>query len=331
MAQDNSQPIPEKGIALAENDRANDSGVVSRRASIILFGIVVILLGLVAGIILNAFGKLPPQIVQIAIGLGALIAAISTVLALLQALGFFQQKPEPPHSLTWIWERANKVVVVPSSVFTVAILTLAVVLVPSIRPGLPSLPNPYPPNSGSLAVSDPLHDNSKSYGWDITPTLYGSCDFGGGAYHVIASVVGSYHRCGAQNMGSFSNFAYEVQMSILGGDCGGVIFRGDFASYRYYYFQICADGSFDYSIYTRQGTPAKTLPGSNPNINGGLNQPNLLAVVALDTSITIYVNHEAIYHIQDSTYSQGQIGVAAENVNAPSTEVAFSNLNIWKL
>jgi hypothetical protein len=323
MSQETSQQIPGESVTLPEVARGGDSKGASWGASILLLCVVVGLLGIVTGIVLQVLGKLSPQITQIAGSLGGLMAFISTV---------FGSKLQGSvlDGLGWIWKRANKSVVIPLGVFMVLIPTLVAVLAPIIQPGLPSLPNPYPPNNGSLVVSDPLHDNSKGYGWDTTPTPYGTCDFGGGAYHVIPTVVGSYHRCGPQNIDSFSNFAYEVQLSILYGDCGGIIFRGDFARYRYYYFQICADGSFHFSIYTQKGSPAKTLTGSNPNINRGNNQSNLLAVVAIDNSITIYVNHQSVYHIQDGTYSQGQIGVAAEYMNAP-TGVAFSNLNVWKL
>lgn len=194
------------------------------------------------------------------------------------------------------------------------------------------LPNPYPPNAGQLMLSDPLKDSSKGYMWDEFPTAYGTCSFHGGAYHVTSTQASDYHRCGAQNIGSFSNFAYEVEMTILDGDCGALIFRGDFINYHYYYFHICKDGSYQFSIFTQQGPPTTNFPqGYSPNINRGRGQVNLIAVVAINDTITVYANHQSIYSIHDGTYSQGQIGVAAENLNAPPTEVEFSNAHVWVL
>src|SRR5438309_889978 len=66
----------------------------------------------------------------------------------------------------------------------------------------------------------------------------------------------------------------------------------------------------------------------NPNIHSGLGQSNLLGVVANNTSISLYVNDQLINSIQDSNYSQGQIGVEADSNNSP-TEVVFTNAKVW--
>ena len=295
------------------------------KANIILYFIVTGLVGLIAGIILYAYGKLSPQVAQIASGLSTIVALIAGVFGSTIAKSV-------PDGLQEIRKKANSMLIIPSSVITVVILSLAVILMPLLQPSVPSIPNPYPPYGGRLVAFDPLHDNSRGIIWDEFATGYGTCSTHDGAYHVISTQAGDYHRCGAQNIGSFSNFAYEVEMTILYGDCGALIFRGDFANYRYYYFHVCQDGSYDLYIYTQQGIPTKTLPvGRNPNINRGQNQANLVAVVAINNTLTFYVNHQSVYSTQDSTYSQGQIGLAAENLNAPPTEVTFSNLRVWKL
>jgi hypothetical protein len=55
---------------------------------------------------------------------------------------------------------------------------------------------------------------------------------------------------------------------------------------------------------------------------------NLIAIVANSNTFTLYINHQLINSVQDSTYSQGQIGLVADNDNSP-TEVAFSNAKVW--
>src|SRR6266704_5543585 len=68
--------------------------------------------------------------------------------------------------------------------------------------------------------------------------------------------------------------------------------------------------------------------GSSPAINTGLNQTNLVAVVASGSTIDLHVNNQKIDSYSDSTYSQGLIGVAAADVNNP-TEVVFSDAKVW--
>jgi len=198
----------------------------------------------------------------------------------------------------------------------------------STATAISSLPNPYPPSVGKLAIYDPLRNNSGGYNWDLKPTQYGTCTFTNEGYDVAAPTTPTYHRCIAQNT-SFSNFAYEVELAIIAGDCGAIIFRADATLYHYYYFHICQDGTYALWRYDHSG-PQSTIffQGSNPNIHQGLSQSNLLAVVANNNSINLYVNHQLINSIQDSMYAQGQIGVAAENETHP-TEVVFKNAKVW--
>jgi hypothetical protein len=69
---------------------------------------------------------------------------------------------------------------------------------------------------------------------------------------------------------------------------------------------------------------------SSPYITKGLEKSNLLAVVAVGNTISLYVNNHLLVTVTDNTYSSGQIGVAAaENSNA--TDVVFSNAKVWKI
>jgi serine/threonine protein kinase len=191
--------------------------------------------------------------------------------------------------------------------------------------------NPYPPYSGTLALNDPLTNNSQGYEWDTQPTLYGTCRFVNGAYHVAAPTTAFYHSCAAHNT-NFTNFVYEVQMMIVSGNCGAIIFRADFQNFRYYYFRICEDGSYKLLRFTRQNSSTTLVQqASSPFIHRGLNQVNTIAVVADGNSLTLYVNHSSLGTIPDTFYSkQGQIGVAADNDSSP-TEVVFSDARVWTL
>ena len=75
--------------------------------------------------------------------------------------------------------------------------------------------------------------------------------------------------------------------------------------------------------------PVVIKQGNSSAIQKGLNQPNLLAVVALGNTFDLYVNNRHIDTVTDGTLSSGQIGLAAEEVRNP-TDVLFRNAMVWK-
>jgi len=187
--------------------------------------------------------------------------------------------------------------------------------------------SPYPAY-GTLALDDPLSDNSQGHFWSVGGDPSGTCDFTGGAYHVKAIQPNNGKGCVANT--SFSDFAYQIQMTIIKGDAGDIIFRDDTKGNGYYFF-INQDGQYEFGIYNCSGDNCKSNAlrnGSSAAINTGLNQSNLVAVVASGTTIELYVNHQKIDSVSDSSYSQGEIGVVAYDVNSP-TEVVFSNAKVW--
>ncbi len=194
------------------------------------------------------------------------------------------------------------------------------------------VPIPYPPNSGSLVLNDLLHDNTKGYDWPEGSSAIGNaCQFAQGGYHVSIARAGSFYYC-IEGANAFTNFAYEVRMTILRGDEGGIIFCADGASSKFYYFRVGRDGS--YGLYAYVGsTSAQTrtlVSGMTPVVRTGLNQPNLLAVVARDASIALYINNQRISSVVDKTYDYGQIGVAAAYATS-ATEVMFNNARVWSI
>ena len=122
-----------------------------------------------------------------------------------------------------------------------------------------------------------------------------------------------------------------MSLKIVAGDCGAIIFRANVAIYHYYYFRICQNGTYKLLLYTNNGLPTQTFAsGSSTVINPGIGQSNVIAVVASNNSITIYVNHQFVNNTIDGTYFGGQIGVFADNDHNP-TEVVFSNAKVWTL
>ncbi len=189
--------------------------------------------------------------------------------------------------------------------------------------------NPYPPHTGSLALNDPLKDNSKGYRWDTGLFAQGgTCSFIGGSYHVSVFLQGNLLACNAEAV-TFSNLTFEVQMTILKGDRGGIFFRQVGTQGPYYYFSIKIDGSYELDSFNGKTTNVLQL-GSSAAVKRGLNQPNLLAVVAQGSSIDLYVNGQSIVRTTAINTSSGLIGVAADATDQPA-DVAFSNARVWML
>jgi eukaryotic-like serine/threonine-protein kinase len=186
--------------------------------------------------------------------------------------------------------------------------------------------NPYSSGIGTLALNDPLSGNSNGYFWGEWSNSAGGCGFSEGAYHA-SGAQGSFFSCTASAT-NFSNFAYQVQMTIPQGDAGGIVFRVDETKGTYYLFRIGSDGSYALDIYNNNHYVSTLKSGPSSTINTGLNQSILVWVVANGNNISLFVNNTNIDSVGDGTYSQGGIGVAAVSFGNPTVAV-FSNAKVW--
>lgn len=197
----------------------------------------------------------------------------------------------------------------------------------TIRAAVATLENPYPPHQGTLALDDPLYDNSHGYNWDQRSG--NDCQFPGDGYHVATAVKSSPLWCAALAT-NFSNFVYQAQMTIAKGDGGGLIFRADADNSKLYDFSVDKNGYFYLLIYTDINTYAVLQAGPIPSFHKGLGQSNLIAIKAQDDHITLYANLKYVTEVTDANLSQGQIGVEATEADN-STEVIFTDAKVWKL
>jgi len=187
--------------------------------------------------------------------------------------------------------------------------------------------NPYT-HSGTLAFVDPLSGNSKGHGWS---EYAANCAFKSGAYHAIAPDARYSDYCMTSNV-DLSNFAFEVQMQVIKDDGGGIDFRAQNTTInRYYDFYIFRNGFYELDMVNNS---VKMLTsGTALAINQRLNETNLVAVVTQGTNIMVYVNHQLLASVTDSTYRHGQIGVEVHTYgsNGHPTEVVYTNAKVWKL
>ncbi len=185
--------------------------------------------------------------------------------------------------------------------------------------------------TGMLVLDDPLRDASKGYQWDQTTLSGGSCGFANGAYHVAATQPGIVSCNPGPKVPALGNLTFQVQMTIISGDEGGLAFRVNQATTQFYYFAVASDGSYHLDLVDGGlNLPSSLLQGSNAVIKKGLNVPNVLAAVANGSQISLYVNNALIGNVTDSTYASGQLGLVTGDMGN-TTDVAFSDAKAWKL
>jgi len=187
----------------------------------------------------------------------------------------------------------------------------------------------YLSGHGTLTFFDPLSQEGR---WHYRPdSRGGSCQFTGGAFHVSETRIGYFSWCLAD--GIFGNFAFEVQLTITRGDCGGMTFRDD-GNGHFYKFLICQDGVYRVSKYM-SNSDGTTLQSSNSSaIRTGLGQQNKMAVVASGSTMIFYVNEQPIGQEQGSGNTPGKISLIAHPYSPDDghvTDVAYSNARLWTL
>jgi hypothetical protein len=182
---------------------------------------------------------------------------------------------------------------------------------------------------GTPALDDPLSTNDTN-NWTETTTADGkfSCVFSGGVYHASAP----YTPCLAQAT-NFGDLAYQVQMTIVKGEFGGLVFRVDSSQTKYYSFLI--DSSGTYSLITsvdNTGTRDYVLhKGTSVFFKTGLNQANLISVIARGSSISLYINKHYVTSASDRSYRAGQIGLFGGDYTQAPADVVFRHVQIWQL
>jgi TIR domain-containing protein len=198
---------------------------------------------------------------------------------------------------------------------------------PSIDPDLSRVPD----------FSDPLTQNTKEYQWTEVRNLDGSCVFRLNGYHI--TTLDQFYRFykGISEVLVLSNFVLQVDMKVMVGEEGGVLFRwnnGRGKPDTFYYFYIWTDGTFGLEKGEETSMPVqhRVLAGepNNKHVNKGLGQQNKLMVRAVDHVIELSVNEQFLYRIDDNAnpHLRGHIGFAS---GPKPSEVIFSNVKVWKI
>ncbi|QBD79115.1 hypothetical protein EPA93_25280 [Ktedonosporobacter rubrisoli] len=182
---------------------------------------------------------------------------------------------------------------------------------------------------GSPVLYSPLAHQDRA-DWDIyDATGGGGCSFAHGALHASVQQKQFYAPCFAHAT-NFHNFAFQVEMTILKGDEGGLVFRANNSNAHFYYFRVGRDGLFSLFIAKDDRHSMAITFDTSRAIKTDPGDSNLLTVVAKDNNFYLYINKQFVGSANDSTYSVGQIGIfAGDNTNP--TDVAFQNARVWIL
>jgi hypothetical protein len=190
----------------------------------------------------------------------------------------------------------------------------------------PPRTDPYT-GRGKLALEDPLVDNRQGYTWlEGTNKNGATCQFTAQGYRVTQPQSGYFHACMAQAT-DYSNFVFEVQVTMYSGDYIGMIFRNTSSTTSHYLFRVDPKGQYYFKVYTHPNDYGEILhQGNITPINFG--QAYQLAVVANFGNIDLYVDQQKIASITDGTLTHGQIGVLVGN-EVNQAVALFRNAKVW--
>jgi hypothetical protein len=179
--------------------------------------------------------------------------------------------------------------------------------------------------SGTPVINDPL-TSSAGNTWYQYGTQTNGCYYSSGAYHLRLAQQGSY-LCIAFNS-FFHDLAFQVQATILKGDVAGLIFHINNGNSGYL-FLISSTGAYGLDL-VKANMSTELTSGTSTAIYTGLDQPNVLTVIARDGKIYMFVNRQPIAHVSDSTYNSGQVALFGQGATS-STDIAFNNAQVWNL
>ncbi|GAC1367982.1 MAG: hypothetical protein PVS3B1_35390 [Ktedonobacteraceae bacterium] len=263
--------------------------------------------------------------------------------------------PQLPQPLVQPRKRSNKLFLIISGVLVVVLALCGVsayfisaalhpggvVVTPTVQPSPTAnslAQNPYPPQTGTLVMNDPMRDNSKGYKWDEATMNSGngsaSCGFKLGNYH-LSKVAGGSVICNpeAPRM-TLANVAFEVNVRVIQGSEVGLLVRFNQIKGVGYVFSVTTDGRYvidTMDLNNRDSNKHFTLlhGGSNAVIKRGLNQSNLFAIVTNGSSISVFINNQFVDTVQDASFASGQIGTYAYGDNG--LDVVLQNSRVWRI
>jgi uncharacterized repeat protein (TIGR02543 family) len=172
--------------------------------------------------------------------------------------------------------------------------------------------------------------SSDNHVWDTFSNGDGSVSYENGWLHIVNTTwaelptITRAHRY-------FTDFILEVETKLVDGAIDnwhsvGCRYQDDG---NYYEFSISADGYYCIAKWVDGDWTYLLEAAQSSYINTGTNAVNLMHIECIGSSLSLSVNRHLLGQVTDTTYSGGDIALAASGLTGPPeyTEIAFDN--IW--
>lgn len=180
------------------------------------------------------------------------------------------------------------------------------------------------------SVQDTLQDPSQT-GWAQFQRTHESCAASSSGLQASIDDSAHFTYCLDQTI-AYDNFAFQVQMHILNGDAGGLVFRVAYDENSLYMLQVASTGRYALLLDkdALAGKFSELASGTFSGINQLAGQQNTLMLIVRGSTFDIFINQQFVAEEQDATLANGRIGVMALDDNSP-TQVVYSDAAIWQL
>lgn len=127
---------------------------------------------------------------------------------------------------------------------------------------------------------------------------------------------------------TFTDFVLEVETWLIGGTDDnwhsvGCRWQGED---NYYALAISADGFYEIIKVVSGSLTSLVYPTSSSHINTGVDAVNLIRIECIGDQLSLYVNGHLLDTVYDSTFSGGDITLAANALSGSYTEVGYDNV-----
>ncbi len=190
----------------------------------------------------------------------------------------------------------------------------------------------YTQATGRVAISnDPLTMQSDN-NWE-TVNSPGSCGFDGNTLHAENISKDVRATMCIANATKYKNIAFQAQITPIKGDTYGLIVRADSKGHLLYLFSVTSTGMYTLAVTDGQnGTLAHILAGGTSSaIKRGQNQSNQLTIIARDSTLYLYVNQKFLTKVNDTTATNGSVGLFVGNSQGDVSEARFANAKMWSV
>lgn len=120
-------------------------------------------------------------------------------------------------------------------------------------------------------------------------------------------------------------------MKIVKGIEAGITFRTINSLFASYIYTISVTGQYAIGVSYNSQNALILAFGRSSVIKTGLNQLNLISVLLRGDEIDLFINKHFVTGVHDQAHPSGGIGLIAANPTHISTDVAFSNVQVWNL